>query len=152
MSFGSVLIAIIYVWLLKKIVKPMLYISMFLILVFLLLLGGWAWIKKASYDPVKEEKNYNYAYAGAIGAWVFAGIYACFMCCCWKNISLGASIMEAASDFVSQNLRVVLLPILSFIISFVFFVFWIFTAMYIYSIGTAEFSAGSPIANIKWDE
>lgn len=125
---------------------------MSLMLVLLLVLGGWAWIKKASYDPVKEAEDYNLAHGGALGAWACAGIYAAFMCCCWKQIALGASIMEAASDFVSQNLRVVLLPILSFIVSFGFFVFWLFTAMHIYSIGTAEFSAGSPIANIKWGE
>jgi len=95
------LIAIIYIFLLRWITKPLLYSSMLIILIAFILLGGWCWIKKSEYDPVLEKKNSNYAMAGAIISWVIGLIYLCFMCCCWKNISLGASIMEASSAFVS---------------------------------------------------
>ena len=44
MCFGTFVIAIIYVFLLKYLVKPLLYISMILILAGFLLLGGWCWI------------------------------------------------------------------------------------------------------------
>lgn len=89
---------------------------------------------------------------GAIVSWVVAAIYFCFICCCWKNISLGASIMEAASDFVSSNLRIVLLPVMAYIVSFIFLMYWVFTAMHLYSIGEPEFVKGKPIANIKWND
>jgi len=101
MAGATFLISIIYIFLLKWITKPLLYISMVAILAAFLLLGMWAWIKKDDYDPKLESENYNYAKAGAMVAWVFAGIYFFFICCCWNNISLGASIMEAASVFVS---------------------------------------------------
>ena len=64
-----------------------------------------------------------------------AGLYACFMLCCWKNISLGASIMEAASDFVGSNLRIITLPIFAYIIALIFFAYWIVTAIYLYGVG-----------------
>lgn len=168
MCFGSIVIAIIYVWLLKIIVKPLLYISMVLILVGFILLGGFAWMKKAEYAESrpdgwddredgsamvwKDEKNFKYANIGAIVAWCVAALYACFMCCCWKNISLGASIMEAASKFVGSNLRIVLLPILSYIVSFIFFLFWFVATVHLYSIGEAESEPDSPVANIVWDK
>jgi len=60
--------------------------------------------------------------------------------------------MEAASEFVAKNLRVVLLPVVSYLFSFLFFLYWIVAAIYIYSIGTAEFKENSPIVNIKWTE
>ena len=128
------------------------YVSMLLILICLVLLGGWSWLQKDKYDPVQEEENYMYAQIGAYVAWAIAAIYLCFMCCCWSNISLGASIMEAASDFVSSNLRIVLLPVISYACSIVFFAFWIVVAVHLYSIGEVEFERNSFIANIKWSE
>jgi len=57
------------------------------------------------------------------------------MLCCWSNISLGASIMEAASKFVTDNIRIVLLPIVAYILSMVFFAYWAVTAVYLYGVG-----------------
>jgi len=101
MCFVTLFIAIIYIFLLKWITKPLLYASMVIILAFFILMGGFCFIKRGDYDPELEKDNYNYALIGAIVSWVLAGIYLCFILCCWKNISLGASIMEAASAFVS---------------------------------------------------
>jgi len=152
MCIASVFITVIYVFLLKWITKPLLYVSMAIILICFILLGGWSWVKRSEYDPVKEKKNFDYATAGAAVAWAIAGIYFCFMCCCWKNISLGATIMEAASEFVSSNLRVVVLPLLMYLFSMIFFAYWTVTAVYVYSIGTAEFKENSFIANIVWEK
>ena len=152
MAFGTFVISVIYIYLLKWITKPLLYTSMVLILIFFILLGGWSWMERSKYDPVREEKNFNYATWGAYLAWALAVIYLCFMCCCWKNIALGASIMEAASEFVSQNLRIVFLPIISYLAVVVFFIYWVYTAVFLYSIGEPEYQANSPIANIKWDD
>jgi hypothetical protein len=52
MAAGTILISIIYVGLLKWIVKPVLYFSMFLILVLFILLGAWSWMKRSEYDAV----------------------------------------------------------------------------------------------------
>jgi hypothetical protein len=166
MCFGTILIAIIYIWLLKRIVKPILYISMLAILIGFILLGGFSWMKKAEYGATmppnfnsttslpawKDEKNYNFATVGAGVSWAVAFLYACFICCCWKNISLGASIMEAASDFVASNLRVMILPLLSYLVAFIFYLLWVVATVHLYSIGEAEHDPKSPVANIVWDE
>jgi hypothetical protein len=52
MCAGTILIASLYVFLLKWIVKPVLYISMFLILVLFILFGAWSWMKRSEYDAV----------------------------------------------------------------------------------------------------
>jgi solute carrier family 44 protein 1 (choline transporter-like protein) len=137
MGAGTIFIAVVYIFLLKWITKPILYVSMFIILLMFILLGGWSWLKKDDYEP--ESDDYKYAQYGAYVSWGIAAIYLLFMCCCWKNISLGASIMEAASDFVSQNLRVVLLPVIGYCVCVPFIVYWIVTAVYLYSIGEPEF-------------
>ena len=60
--------------------------------------------------------------------------------------------MESASVFVSQNLRIIALPLMAYLVVAIFFIYWIFTAVYLYSIGTPVFELGSPIANIKWED
>ena len=147
MSAATIVISIIYVFLLKWITKPLLYISMVLILLGFILLGGFAWLHKDEYEPGSE--NYKYSQYGAIAAWVVAFVYLVCMCCCYKNIALGASIMEAASEFVSQNLRIVVLPVIAYALSMIFMVYWVVTAIYLFSVGTPVWAADSFIADIE---
>lgn len=132
---ATIVISGFYIFLLKWITKPLLYISMLLILIGFILLGGWCWLKKDDYDKDLQANNYNLCFGGAIGAWVIGFIYFCCIVCCWKNISLGASIMEAASEFVTGNLRVLWLPILAYVLCVPYLCYWIVTAVFLYSIG-----------------
>lgn len=59
--------------------------------------------------------------------------------------------MEAAGEFVSHNHWILLLPIVTFCLSFGFFIFWVYTATYIYSIGTPMYNPNSYFATIIWD-
>lgn len=152
MCVATIFISIFYIFLLKWITKPLLYISMLLILCGFILLGGWCWLKKDDYDKDLQANNYNLCFGGAIGAWVIGFIYFCFIVCCWKNISLGASIMEAASEFVTGNLRVMFLPITAYLFCVPFILYWIVTAAFLYSIGEPEFSDKSFFANIVWTD
>jgi len=148
MAAGTILIALLYVFLLKWIVKPVLYVSMVIILAMFILFGAWSFMKRSEYDAVTQKKNYDYATAGAGIAWGLAFLYACFMCCCWNNISLGASIMEAASAFVTSNIRILFLPIIAYILSLAFFAYWAVTAVYLYGIGEVKYNPLLPIATV----
>lgn len=154
MAAGSLLISFIYIGLLKYLTKPLLYTSMLLILIGFALLGGWCWMKKGEFEkevPPKEEDS-KYALYGAITSWVVGGIYLLFICCCWKNISLGASIMEAASAFVTSNVRVIFLPITAYIVCIPYMAYWMVTACYLYTCGTPEYKNLSFIPNIVWEQ
>lgn len=63
------------------------------------------------------------------------GLYAICICCCWNNIMLGAAVMQAASDFVSTNKKLLFTPIVAYIMSFIFFALWLVFAAYLYSMG-----------------
>lgn len=155
MCAGTFVIAAVYIFLLKWLTKPLLYISMFIIFIGFGLLAAFLWMKKEDYatevcgmvkgDDGKETNvcakpmNYQYCLYGGIGAAIIDAIYLMFICCCWKNISLGASIMECASQFVASTLRVVLLPIGAYVICVPFIAYWTVTAVYLYSMGTPTF-------------
>ena len=152
MASATLLISAIYIFILKWLTKPLLYVSMVAILVAFVLLGGWCWLKKAEYNIETQKKNYDYCLAGAITAWVVAALYMLFICCLWKSISLGASIMEAASEFVTSNLRILVLPVVAYLVCVPYIAYWSVTAVYIYSLGEPEFKPNSFFANIKWGD
>lgn len=137
MSFVTILIAIAYVWLLKWITKPLLYCSIIIILICFLVLAAYGYV--VAQDFPQESDDYKMAMAGSITCAVIGLLYLICVCCCWKNISLGASIMECASEFVASNVRIVAIPLISYIIIVPIFVLWVFVAVHIYSIGTVTF-------------
>jgi len=100
---------------------------------------------------VANKDKIMYSTVGAGVSWAIAFIYLCFMCCCRKNIALGASVMEASSAFVSDNLKVLVIPFATYILTFIFLTFWIFATLFMYTVGEAEAVWQKPIANIKWE-
>lgn len=122
---------------------------MFLILVFGLLAGYYAWMKV---DEYKGTDNENYAMAAAIFIWVITGLYLIFLCCNCNNIRLGASVLMAASEYVNDNKRITLLPIFSYIFCLPVFFWWTISTVYLYTVGTATFKENSFIADILWDD
>jgi len=58
--------------------------------------------------------------------------------------------MEAASDFVTSNMKILILPIIAYLVSICIFVVWLYSAVYIYTVGEAEYRKGQFFSNIKW--
>lgn len=139
MSGVTILISMFYIWLLKWITKPLLYVSMLLILLCFLVLGAFCYTEMVTFDPELEADNYNMALAGMCVSWAVGLLYLICICCCWKNIALGASIMECASEFVAGNVRIVALPVIAYLIVIPIFIMWTFCAIYLYSIGEATY-------------
>jgi hypothetical protein len=137
MSFVTILISLLYIWLLKWITKPLLYVSMLIILLCFLVMAAYGYMVAQEYE--KDSDDWKMAMAGAIFCGIVAVLYAVCICCCWKNISLGASIMECASEFVASNSRIVLVPVIAYILVVPIFVMWTFVAVHIYSIGDVTF-------------
>ena len=149
MSFVGLLITVIYIFLLKWITKPILYVSLVFILIFGLLAGYYAYLKVEEY---KDTENEKYAWAGAIFIWTVTALYLLFLCCNCNNIRLGASIMVAASDYIDDNKRIVLLPLISYLFCLPVFAWWTIATVYLYTVGTATFKENSFIADIVWDD
>lgn len=151
MCFVSVFITMIYIFLLKWITKPLLYVSMILILAGFVLLGLWCLFKRNEYDPETQKKNWQYATVGMGVSWTIAVVYFLFMCCCFKNIALGASIMEVASEFIGGNFKIVSLPVITYFLSLIVFCYWMVTTIYVFTIGDVEFKKNQLYPNIVWD-
>jgi hypothetical protein len=57
--------------------------------------------------------------------------------------------MEAASSFVTSNIRIVFLPIVAYLVSIAFFTYWAITAVYMYGIGTVKYNSMAPFATVE---
>lgn len=84
--------------------------------------------------------------AGCIVAGVLTLLYTLFLCWQWKNIAIGASIMEAAGDFVSSNSRIALLPIFAYLACLPVVFWFALTNLFLYSMGEPEYIPGNMFA------
>jgi hypothetical protein len=79
----------------------------------------------------------------------------CCVLCCWKSIMLGAALMQASSEFVSSNVRIVLTPLLAYFFAVIFMAWWCISATWLYSMGEVV-PASNPnlslMANIDLDD
>lgn len=60
--------------------------------------------------------------------------------------------MEATSDFVRNTTSIFLVPFIFFFIIGSWVVFWVISAIWVFSVGEAVKRDGAPIANIEWDD
>ena len=83
---------------------------------------------------------------------IFCGIltvlYVALVCCMWSAISLGASVMETASDYISDNRYITVLPFTAYLICAPVMLWWTVTAVFIYGLGTPVFVENSFLADM----
>jgi hypothetical protein len=147
MSVVSLCVTVFYVWLLQHFTKPLLYTSLVLIFVLGCATGYFAYSQTQTLP--KESKEYAAASVGSYVIWIIVALYTCFIVCNWDNISLGASIMETASEFVTENKSIVTQPLKAYAICLPIICWWTLSAVFIYSMGTPIFEEQKFVATIE---
>ena len=75
------------------------------------------------------------------------------MLCCCSAIRVGIAVMKATSKFVAENLRIYILPAVSYVLIFLWILLWFFGAVYLYTIGYAVPRKGMEfMTEMMWDE
>lgn len=145
----ALVLLIIFMLLLRCVAAPLLYISF--VLIFCLLLGGgfYVYYEGNTYDP--SDNTYKIMHGMGYLLWILTGIYTIILLCCCSRIRLGIAIMEAASDFVRNTPTVLTVPIISFFVTGVWMVFWVFSAVWVFSVGDVVKIDNLPLANINWN-
>ena len=143
----------LYMWLIKCCASVMVWTSLILIALLIGAGGYYLFNRKDKYES--DSDNYKTNLYAAYGTWGFLGLYILCMLCCCNRIRLAVAIMEATADFVASNLRVFILPIISFFVIIVFFAWWVVTALFVYSVGEPAIGTGvtaNYLPNIVWDQ
>ena len=145
----SFFMCLIYLFLLRCFAKPLLYISF--VAIFGLLLGGGFYVYYLA-DRYEEGDNTKSVMHGmGILLWILTGIYSIILLCCCSRIRLGIAIMQAASDFTRSTPSIFMVPLIFFFIIGAWIVFWVFSAIWVFSVGDAVKRQGLPLADVLWD-
>lgn len=143
----SFFITLIYLYLLRWITKPILYISLFLVFIFGALITFWCYKRATKFPEGSDDRSY--AYAGMAIAGIFTLIYTIFICCQWTNIKIGAEIMGVAGEFVSTQPRIMITPFVAYFMMIPIFIWFIFTMTFLYSCGTLDIQPNDMFATLK---
>jgi len=143
----SFFITLIYLYLLKWITKPILYISLFLVFIFGALITFWCYKRSTNYPP--ESDDYKYSITGAVIGGILTLVYTIFICCQWTNIKIGAEIMGVAGEFVSTQPRIMITPLVAYFCMIPIFIWFVFTNVYLYSCGWLDIQPGDMFATLK---
>jgi hypothetical protein len=148
MAVASLFITLIYLFLLRWITKPILYVSLFLIFIFGALVTGWCVMRMQEFKKQggTDSDDYKYSLAGACVAGILTLLYVIFLCCNWKNIAIGADIMSAAGEFVSTNPRIAFVPFVCYILCLPIVAWYAATNVMLYSTGEPKFVQGQMFA------
>lgn len=151
MGAVTLVVTLLYIFLLRCMTKPILYGSLLLIFLFLLGVTGYMY-KVWSEVEDKESDDYKVSLAAMAVFGILTVVFMVCICCMWKAISLGAAIMETASDFIGDNKRVLVLPFLAYIFSVPIILWWVSTSIFIYGLGEPKFMENSFISNVEMSE
>lgn len=106
---------------------------------------------RAQYDP----KNPTYSYLASFSyiLWALTALLLLSIICCRNSIKTGVAVFKTTAQFVKSNTKIYLLPAVVTVILSVWILFWLFAAVYIFSIGTPTPRLDFPyITEIKWSK
>ncbi|CDW78517.1 UNKNOWN [Stylonychia lemnae] len=119
--------------------------SILLILVSLVGIGIYSYIISNSYPTTLKYV--------ALGVWILALFYVLALICLRSSLQVSLAVLEAASDFVGSNLRIVLVPVLFFILNIIVIICWIAGVLTVFSVGDIDNGPeGTQYKTVKWSQ
>lgn len=147
MVFVSLLITVAYLYLLKWITKPILYVSLFMVFILGALITYWCFKKAATYPEGSDDQKYSQAYGIVAGILTF--LYVILICCQWKNIKIGAEIMGVAGEFISTSPKIIITPFIAYFTMVPVTIWFTFSMVYLYSTGWPVWEPKDMFATLK---
>jgi hypothetical protein len=147
----TVIISFLWMFVLRRIVKPMVVVTMVLLVAAIGLVGGllFHW----SRDPSKAA-NKNYYFYGAIACWVVDFLVLCVILYVRKDVMLACDIIEEASKIPLSLPTMMFVPLVATISIVPFVIFFMFSSAAIYTAAnTVDITVSTPrfLANKTFD-
>lgn len=130
-----------------------------------LLVGGtyisiMSWIRykslttEAETSANKDEmmSNANFYKWVSIILWTVLTIFLLVIICLFGRLVLAVNVIRAAADFVTDATGIVMVPVVVIVMSFVFFVYWCYALMRLYSTGELYHHSSYPWGKIRTNQ
>lgn len=148
---AAFLLGFVYMILLRFIVGPIVWISIFLTIAGMGY-GGFMLFQIGKEKPDSDEYKQYYEY-GAYVVWGLLALLIIFLLCNCKNIRIGIAVMKTTADFIKSTPKIFLLPPITGLLIFVWLIVWIITAFFIASVGKIGPRDDFPmLTQVKWSE
>lgn len=131
---GTFVLGYLYLFVIRCIGGIIIYFSLAIILIALGAAGGYSFYMRKEFT--EGDQYYDYLTYGAYVLWGLCVLMCLILCCCWNAIKLGIAVFKATSQYVQENMHIFILPSFMIIIETIWFCFWVFSATFIFSIGT----------------
>ena len=125
-----------------------------IVLIQVSLIGSAVYVYMESENYAEDHDYHNWLkYASYVLAGI-AGLFLCCICCCWNAIRIGIAVYQTTAEYISTNLRIFLLPFVTYIIQFVWLGIWLFSFVYVFSIGepVAREAPYEFLTEVKWED
>lgn len=116
-------------------------------------LGGYCFYLRVKRFTPNDQPIYKYLPIAAYVLWGIAGVILIATCCCCNAIRLGIAVMKATAKFIADNLRIFILPFISYVLVTIWICLWFVGALYMYTVGYAAPRKGFEFSTeIFWDK
>jgi hypothetical protein len=145
----SLVLALVYMIILRCCAKVMVWLTFIGFILLLAALGFFFYSKSTASLDDGDKLNYQIL---AIIFWAVDAVLFLIICCLYDDIQLALTIIEASGQFIFQTIPVLFVPIFGIIVAVAYFVYWIWTVVYIYSIGKIGPYKDTPFSSVEWED
>ena len=166
-SFGmGVVYCFIYIYLMSMFAETIAWICVALTQIALIGLAVGFWFLRAA-EVTKMAENTNWTkdlkessnkkqimfLTGCIVSGIVAAIFACCVYCGFQSLKLAIDVIDAAADFLAKTKRIILTPILYFVLTLIVILIWASAMCCVASMNTinADTSVVPQNKDVKWD-
>lgn len=129
----------------------MIWISLGLSIIIMAATGFYTYFyARPQYDPLNP--TYTYLEYTSYVVWSITAIFSLAVLCCCNAIKIGIAVFKTTIQFIQANMEIFALPYMASLCTVIWFVMWLFAAVFIFSVGTPEPRDLYPfVTEMKWD-
>ncbi len=136
------------IWIMEKVMWLFAWVTIFLTFFVIMGISTWCWFYSNTLDEGNNNRTYMKVFAG-IG-WGIGVIFALLVCCFCKSFRIAIAILEAAADFVTDTLRVLVIPVSNFFAIIIWTGIWLVIAINNYAVGDISHSS-TTFKKVEWE-
>lgn len=138
-SVIALLLGYAYLFIIRLIGGFIIWISIIIIELSVLAAGFYTFfIYREEKFPDPTTDMHKYVTYTAYGLWGLAGIIAILVCCFCDAIQIGIAVFKTTSQYVAANLKIFVLPALSYFCIALWILFWFGGAVFVFAQGYPE--------------
>ena len=145
----SFILSFILIWVVEKFTRIFAWTAIFGTFFLIMTVSTWCFILSYRYKS-PDNNRITLKVFGAIG-WAIGLIYAAIVYCFMKQLKMALAILEAAADFVTDTLRILIVPVVSFCGIICWITLWVVVAIFIYSVGDIKAGTGGRYKKVDWE-